>query len=146
MVDARKIVLLEQARLVVRESLFCDTQTHLRLLYLRQVHQPILFLAATESIYSLAAAPLPSEAKMEKRSNGGIVGVYNPTSASSAVGIWSLSEQEANKATWPPLVNAPPTVEYLVVAGGGGNITGTAVAAAVLVLAAIKRRRGTRSL
>ena len=63
-----------------------------------------------------------------KRHNGGIVGKYNTTSASSARGRFTLPEiQEALlNGTWPLQII---TADYLVIAGGGGggadNINGT---------------------
>lgn len=58
---------------------------------------------------------------MEKRSNGGVIGTVNTPTTTTASGIWSLSEQEVNKANWPFVYSGPTAVEYLVVAGGGGG-------------------------
>lgn len=56
---------------------------------------------------------------MGRRHNGGIVGVRNATTSSSAKGRFSLNEVlEALKGTiWPSTI----LVDYLVVAGGGGG-------------------------
>ena len=54
------------------------------------------------------------------RWNGGVIGVANNPTSTSAKGIWSLSEAtKAIKAGLWPSTAIP--IDYLVVAGGGGG-------------------------
>jgi hypothetical protein len=60
---------------------------------------------------------------MARRKNGSRIGIRNITSASVAVGIWDLSDQQVSKRAnlWP----IPPIVaQVLLVGGGGGGQTG----------------------
>ena len=53
--------------------------------------------------------------------NGGIIGVANNPTSTTATGVWSLQEQyKAKKAGNWPLPATPFSVDFLVIAGGGG--------------------------
>ena len=61
---------------------------------------------------------------MSLRYKGGrISATAATTSASSAVGLWTLKQQMQAIAGsgWPAPYNGPPSVDFLVVAGGGGG-------------------------
>ena len=58
-----------------------------------------------------------------RRINGGIIGVVNSTSDTSAKGVWSFTEQVLSRkgGNWPKPVLL---IDFLVIAGGGGGGAG----------------------
>lgn len=58
-------------------------------------------------------------------SNGGVRGVDNPATTLSTSGVWTLEEAlvSTSAGRWPS-AKAPPSFEYVLVAGGGGSPSG----------------------
>jgi hypothetical protein len=56
------------------------------------------------------------------KDNGGIIGVLNTPSTTSAKGVWALEDQYQARTTntWPGQPQ-PYSIDFLVVAGGGGS-------------------------
>ena len=57
------------------------------------------------------------------KDNGGIIGVLNTPTQSSAKGVWSLEDQYQARVSniWPL---GPYSIDFLVIAGGGGAAAG----------------------
>ena len=56
------------------------------------------------------------------KDNGGIIGVLNTPSTTSASGVWAIEDQYQARTTntWP-LTPVPYSIDFLVIAGGGGG-------------------------